>query len=68
MRLNSKDHKRAGYLNSEEANTYLSWIHNYYGTPNIPLKIEIFKQKFVNNKSIPYQEFVDFIEPYYRKP
>ena len=62
----SNHHSRPGYLNTNEAYSYLNWIHTYYGNPKRPPKPEEIHRRLSSKPWMTYKEFIDFIEPYYR--
>ena len=54
-----------GYLNKEEAYSYLMWVYEFYGKPVQFPNLNDVRYKLNSKPFISFEEFVDFIEPYY---
>ena len=61
----SNNNKNPGYLTIEEVYSYLDWIFNIYGNPNSNPSPSSIEKMFNFKQLITYNEFIDFIEPFY---
>ena len=57
-----------GYVSTDEAYFHLMLIYESFGTPVRFPSIPVVRHKFNTKPYIKYEDFINFIEPYYINP